>query len=456
MESIQLDCIYGNTQVDWLVQHRITYIPSHQTWLQAAVSRSIGMMVYLLQWGIECPNIDDIIQYATDKNHMDTLVFCTSPEFKFLDGDGMPLKTRYCPLMDKAAKKNYLDVMSYILWRFPHGKPTMLKKPLPTLLYLMEQNLLPMLKMLVPVVTLITTYSGLKAATARGHKAVVKYAIQHLDPLYISTDIPDDILVTAAKHGHLGILMVLKRKKNGKIPVEAFQQAFSWGHVHICKYIQRRFPQYLPTEKDLIDACTHGHHEVMSLVPEAMHIPAACIERAAKSQNHQLIYVLRKLKPKYTFQPKILSEAIRSGSSDVCIAVFDCGQYQKLPTGCEVDMVSRHMRKALQMFHRLGFMVYTEDALQEAARICDLDLIKDILEEGKLVPSEKVVQEALSFIYVSSESTERRGEAFTFLDTFFKQSKKRGREEDSDHDRAVCDDMARAKRLKDIHHQSHE
>jgi hypothetical protein len=456
MESVQLDCIYGNTQIDWLISKRITSIPSNQTWLLAAASRSIGMMIYLLDWGIACPNIDDVIQYATNKNHMDTLVFFTSPEFKFMDSDGIPLKTRFCPVIDKAVKKNHLELITYILWRFPNSRATMLKKPLPTLLYLMEHNLLSMFKKIVPAVTLVTTYSGLNVAATKGHKAIVKYAIDHLDPVYVSTTIPDDILVSAAKNGHLDILMILKRRKRGMIPVEAFQQAFSWGHVRVCKYIQKRFPHYLPTEKDLIDACIHGHHEVMSLVPEAMHIPSICIEKAAKSKNHRLIYVLKKKKPNYKFQPKILSDAIKSGSSDVCIAVFDCGHYNKLPTGCEVDMVSRRMGKALRIFHRLGFAVYTEDALLEAARICDLDLIKDILITGELEPSEKVVQEALSFIYVSSETTERRGEAFTFLDKFFAQTKKRSREEESDHNRTVRNDMTRAKRLKNIHHQSHE
>lgn len=516
MESLQLDCIYGNHETNWIITERITSIPSCQTWLMAASSRSVGMMIYLLKWGIECPYIEDIIQYAADNNHLDTLVFFTSSDFEFRDSSGMRIRQNFCPELDRAARRNHMDVVSYVLWRFPHSTAKMLKKPLVLVLQLMKNNYLDMVKMLVPRVTLITSYAGLKAAATLGHKDMVKYALNHLDPLYVGSEIPDDILVSAAKNGNLSILMVLKRKRGGFIPIEAFHQAFSWGHVAVCRYIQKRFPHYFPRDKDIVDACVHGHHEVMSLVPDNMHLPKVCMEHAARSHNYRLIKVLKKKMPDYKFKTKILRDAIRSGNSDVCITVFDCGGYKELPKDCEVDMVCRRMRKALRMFHRLGFPVYNEKSLLEASRICDLKIITDIVEEGKIKPSENVLRQALSFIYVSPENVDVRGQTFAYLDNYAKKlhetrelesasvaveqpppsapgpekkntrppkrhrkrkrsdvvvsddedddetdavapgKKKRKGKVFSDAERAVLNDMVHAKRLKHIHHQSHK
>ena len=488
MEAMQLDCIYGAPQANWIIQERIPSIPSTQTWLVAALHRSMGMMIYLLKYHIACPQIEDIIQFAADKNHMDTLVFFTSECFKFCDNEGLPLKKRFCPSLDKAAKRNHLQVIRYVKWRFPQDTAHMIKRPLVTLSYVMERNLLDVLKELVPDVTLITAFTGLKMAIIRGHRTIVKYALQHLNDLYVGTELPDDLLVAAAKNGHLRILKLLKkRRKNGNIPLKAFQQAFSWGHVDVCNYIKKCFPSYLPTQKDLIDASLHGHHEVLSMVPDTMHIPSDCMENAAKSQNHILIYVLTQKNPHYKYQPRLLSMAIRSGNSDVCLAVFDCGKYTKLPVDSEIEMVNRRMRKALNIFHNLGFNVYTEDALLEASRICDLPIIQDIISSG-LKPSVKVVRECLNYIYVSSESTKCRMEAFTYLDNqcrgtepralseasnsqvdvreleCLRQTRKRhhaesitvdlpqGTVDTSDYQRSVGDAMTRAKRFQYVHH----
>ena len=243
MQSVHIDCIYGSTQVHWLIEKRITSIPSKHTWLLATASRSIGMMIYLIRWSIPCPDLDDIIQYATDRNHLDTLVFCTSPDVHILDGEGIPWKTRGCPYIDKAMRKNYLTVIDYLLWRFPTSYSNMVEKPLFTIPYVMENNYLDMMIKVVPAVLRITSYRGLKSTAAKGFKRMVKYILDHMDTTCILDDsLPEDIMTAAAENGHLHILMILKRKKNGFIPLEAFQAAFANGHDDVCSYISKRFP----------------------------------------------------------------------------------------------------------------------------------------------------------------------------------------------------------------------
>jgi hypothetical protein len=481
MEAVQLDCVYGNTQIGWLIAERITYIPSKDSWLLATSSRSMGMLIYLLRYGIPCPDIEDIIQYAINKNYIEILLFFTYPDFKFYDGNGLEIKMQFSLQLDGAIKRNYLNIVKYCLWRFPKNKEKMLRKHVPTLTYIMSRNLLPMLKIIVPSLTLIPNYIGIKAAACAGFKSMVQYSLKHMDPAYLQKEIPDEILIATAKNGRLNILPILAETRKGFIPLEAYQKAFARGHVEVCNYIKKLFPDYAPAEKDLLEACTYGHHEVIMSLPETTYIPSLCFERAARGTNPVLIEVLHEKKPNYKFKPRILTAAIQSGNSQVFLTVFYCGKFKNLPSlppDTEIELINRRMRTALSILHTMKYPVYTEEGLLAAARVCDLDIIKDILEVGNVKPSEKTVQNALSFIYVSSESLKKRGEAYTYLDNKFKNfsKKKEVQPDDEDditelnnkilgrkrtllnvnptlnHDGTSSDKVSSSKRLKNIHH----
>jgi len=470
MEAIHLDCIYGSPQIGWLISERTAAIPSKYTWLTATVSRSLGMLIYLLKYGIPCPDLEDIIQYAINKNYMEILVFFTYPEFKFYDGTGLEMKMNLSLKLDQAIQRNYLNIVKYCLWRFPKNRERMIRKPVPTLTGVMTRNLLPMLKIIVPQLMCIPNYAGIKAAAKAGFKSLIQYALLHMDPLYLQKDIPDDILIEVAKHGRLNILPLLVENRKGFIPLEAYQKAFARGHVDVCRYIHELFPQYLPSEKDIVEACTFGHHEVIMSLPEVIHIPNICFHKAAQGNNPILIEILQEKKPQYKFQTRLLTSAIHSGNSQVFLTVFYCGKFKNkpLPPKIEIELVNRHMRQALSILHTMKYQVYTEEGLLAAARVCDLEIIKDILEIGKVEPSEKAIQNALSFIYVSSETLKKRGEAFTYLDHKFKNlqsNRKRTFDkqketfnvdleplEKLEGDGSDGDDIVATKRLKNVHH----
>lgn len=72
---------------------------------------------------------------------------------------------------------------------------------------------------------------------------MLRYALEHLDPSVTASDLPEDILVLAAKNGHLSTLRLLNTHCGGDIPLRAYQKAFSWGKTNVCKYIVERFPE---------------------------------------------------------------------------------------------------------------------------------------------------------------------------------------------------------------------
>ena len=458
MEAVNVDYKFGSTQIHWIIQDKISSIPTSHSWLLAAKNRSLGMLIYLMNYRIPCPFIEDIIQYAISKNHLETLVFFTRKEFTFYGIDGNPMKeSTFCPVIDGAIRRNYVNVVQYTLWRYKDVKNKLIKKPVELLSHLLQHNLFHIFQALVPSLMKVVNFDGLNLACGKGYCSLVDYALKHLDTDYTGTELPDDLLVSAAKNGHLDVLKLLKRRKpENYIPLRAYQQAFSWGHVNVCTYIQKRFPSYMPSTKDLIDACVHGHHQVIELLPKTYSVLPECIEKAVHGNNPKLVYVLRdKLGPSFKFTRKLLKEAFQSKNSDVLIAVFDCGQYKKLPKDAETLLVRNRMRKALTLFHRVGFPVYSEAALLEAARICDLDILKDVLgqqgdqgqqhdseSQRKPLFSESVGQTALNYIYVSSESKEKRADAYTYVNNYFNHKSK--------HDRPPMNDVLLSKRQKHI------
>jgi hypothetical protein len=326
-----------------------------------------------------------------------------------------------------------------------------------------------MLELIVPHLLLIPNYACIKAAAKSGYKHVVKYALQYLDPMYLQKEIPDDILIETAKQGHLAVLTLLIETRKGYVPLEAYQKAFARGHVSIVRHIQKLFPFYTPESKNIIEACTFGHHEVIQLLPETVFIPNKCFSRAAQGKNPELIEILHEKKPQYVFKPRILNLAIQSNHCQVFLTVFYCGKFNEkpLPPGAEIELINRHMREALSTLHSIGYKVYTEESILAASRVCDLPILKDILEVGQVEPSEKTVQNALNLIYVSSETLKCRAETYTYLDHRFKhlvknvQHQKRrthmalttsstasSREDDG----ADRDNVVTTKRLKHIHH----
>lgn len=202
---------------------------------------------------------------------------------------------------------------------------------------------------------------------------------------------------------------------------------------------------YKPQKSDILDACLHGHAEVLDLLPRNIELPVECMERSVRSGNAKTVYFLRKRMPDFKFTKALLKESVASKSDDVCLAVFDCGMFKSLPKGIEVDLVRHKMRKSMEVFDKIGLPVYTAEAFLEACRICNLDLIRDVYECGQPAIDESSWDAALGYIFVSSSERKERLAAHAYVE--FQRSKTRKRPLDDDQ-RSLHDDVGSAKRLQ--------
>ncbi len=430
MEAIQLDTTYGGTQTAWMIRDRMVSVPGPKSWVEGVTARSLGMLIYLQRYKVPCTNMEDIIQYAVDYNLMGILLFFTCGEFEFVDLSGLPIKVRSSPFLDRAVRRNYLDLVRYCLVRFNDQKSNLLRKSPATVERLMRQNAFEMLQLIVPHLTQIVNWNGVKWAVMQGFRRVVRFALDQMDPLYITDAPPRFLLVDAAAQGHLKILKLLAERVNGQIPLEAYRAAFNKGQVEVCIYIRSLFPEYLPLEKDLVTAAGLGHFEVFNALPPSVYIPDACFEQTvALSGNHKLLTLLSNRRPTYDYTKKLVTLAIQSGHCDMVILIFKYGELKKLNKKDDITMVTKHMHASLAFFHNsfkektITYNVYNVTTFLEAARICDLPIMKAMLESKSVPLTEANFQKALASIYVSSENSDTRLMAYTFVEKAFQNWK---------------------------------
>lgn len=428
-QSMTIDLDFGCMETDWIMRERMNEVPSDYTWAVAVYHHSLGLMVRLQRFGVPCLHIDRFIAYAIYKNQFDTLVFFTSPEFVFRGILGDPLKElKIVPTIDRAIRRNFHDIVRYCIWRYYGQRERLLRRPVETVAYLMANNRQSMLRQVVPALVRIDNYMGLRAAVERGFLTIVQYAIEHLDPSFAQPEtLSDDLIVLAAKHGHLDLVRLFKSFKARYIPVKAYRQAFSWGRMNVCEYISKRFPDYRPGEADILDACLHGHVAAIQSLPADTLMPNECMDRAVRSNNPHMVYALHKRMVGFQYTQALLDKAMHSKNSDMCLAVFDCGGFKRLPASYDIQLTRNKMRKAMKVFHSIGFRVYTERAFLEACRICYLEIIKDILE---LPPGQRpYIREpawisASCSIHVSPEiERQKRIDALDYVNAKFQEFK---------------------------------
>lgn len=451
LDAIQLDCEYGATLTQYLVRERVSGIPNANTWLQAVYNNCTGLMVYLLQYKIPCTNLEDIIQYAVDKNRLETLVFFVGTGHVFYDFNGYEISHKsicdMCPKLDRAIKKNYLSIVKYTLSRFGVSSDKVLKNPMLILRYIMARNMMRMLRLIVPCLLKITDLSGLYEACSKGHKRIVIYSLLHLDPGL--PDLPDDLLKEAAKNGHLDIVVLLQKFNNCRIiPLCIYQSAFEHGQTEIVTYIQQESPSYLPVEKNIIIACENGFLSVLKLLPLYVKIPHECWSKAAKAKNHDLIYYLHERHPDVPFTKRMLFDAIKSCSNTATLAIYDCGKFKELPKDIVIALINKKMYPALKAFQSFGVDIYNEQMFTEAARVCSLQILQHMSDTHDMNFSDKIYEDALRKVYVSSENTGTRTVVMDFISQVRKKRKV------SHHKTSSSNQIIGNKRSKNINDQS--
>ena len=419
MEAVHLDMTYGGFQTPWMIRHRITASPGSHTWILATKSESIGMMGYLLKYQVPCQHIDQLIQYAVDHNHLRTACFFLNENNLFMDGNGDKIQKREIPHVDHACKKNFTAMVQMLITvtpSFRYGK--LLKEPVSTLTIVMSLGFIDMMKLMIPTLTSVTNYQGLKLAAKNDHIKTFQFATQHLHPSYMP-HIPEQVIQTICSYGRMSMLMTCMEKLATPYVSQAcFNAAFLHGQRHIIKYIESIHQDYVPPRGVILEACKNGRNNVIAALSSKVRLPVECLAEAAKGQSSKLIRTLHRRLPDVPFNNTMITDAIQSGRTSVVSAIYECGRFTSLTDTHKILLVTKHMNNALSMFHALGLVVYTEEALLEACRVCCLPIIRDILckKTGNLVPSVKGVDECLHRLFVSDpKHRDDKVEAFTLV-----------------------------------------
>ena len=279
-----------------------------------------------------------------------------------------------------------------------------------------------MLKTIVPRIYVIQNLShvsdpmdrSMLLAIRYGYIKIVRFVLQQL-----ITQIPESFFEEAGAYGQLEIIKTLQ-EYTLEIPLKAFRKAFVGGFVDVCRYIIQLHKDYVPTPKDLQDAALCGHYRVFKLLPFTVSIPNKCFSAACKSKQYKLIHILNHRRPDYKFSKENFMQALLSGSIETTVAVYSCLSSVEirpmLPDNTDIILAKKGMRLLMRYLFDRGHLIYTEKALIEAAKRCDVVMMKDILEF--LVPSSECVEESLSKIYISFDSLEKRNQACDLLKPF--------------------------------------
>lgn len=441
MEAMDICYRFGRHELKWLVTEKCSHL-SPSSWTEAAAARSLGMIFYLLRYKVTCDNRDLLIENAAKWNFLPLLVVLTSTytlsdvdkqlqihfgaraenqvgddNIGFVDGVGRVTGRCGVPHIDSAVRKNHLRVVRYLMWRFPSKLDQLLRTPMATLTTLVRRNSLPMLKLFVPRVARIISYSGLDTAIHKGWTDMVKFVFRHRDETATGNSVPDHMFETAAKSGNLETLQVLvKHSLDHTVPVAAYREAFSHGQIAMWRYIGKAHPEYELTSQDLEAACLAGHYKVLKSLTLCHLITTKTFEAAASCGDHRVLKQLRRLRPDIKITKNMMTKAIASGSDKVTAQVFALGKFSRINSHWVAKMVSNNMRDSLQFFHSLQFPVYTEATLLHAARSCNLAIMQDVFNLGKLQPSADTITQAISRVTVSViGNTEMRCAAQAFL-----------------------------------------
>lgn len=403
MESLQLDTMFGSTQIKWLVRDRITEIPSSHSWVTAVTARSMGMLIYLVKYKISCPDLNTLIQYASDRNHIDTLILLLHPKHDFYDDNGNIILNRKCPSIDIACVKGYYEVVNIIMsLYFPKEKEHILDDPVKTISNIMKNGDLRSLQTIVPNMMLITSPQALARAVTYNNLEVFTYALQHIDVRFIPS-IPINVLNAAAKKGYAKFVQLCIDYSDGFIPLEVFNTAFEEGQKKVVQLLLSIDNTFIPSEQVLLNTCKNGHNHMITILPADIPIPMECMNLATMSRNKSLIYTLSKRLSDCKYTASMFENAVRSGSSDVIVTLYVCGKYDHISCKLIVLMVTKNCVDALQFFNGIGLDVYNKNTLLEASRVCCVGILKNIAATNLDIRPE-VIDECLNRIYVSGTS----------------------------------------------------
>jgi len=411
MDAVHIDCVYGSTQVNWLIRHRITALPSSYTWTMAAKAHSLGMMVYLKTYSVPCTNINDIAQYALDCNFLRLLVFICDFDIKVAAGAAGPVGERssrrssspststelVCPRIDSAVRHGYADCVKFIMYKFANVE---IRRPEFVIQHLAEHNSVDMLKLIVPRYRLVPSYTCLLGATRKGSFASLKHCLSNMDSTCCDISVvPPDLLVVAAEHGRINELVLLADRQKQYVPDEVYHRAFQAGQVEVCTFLKTLNPRLKPSLDDIEVVCTKGFEHMIKSLEFNVSVHGKLIVKAIRSKNSSLVRTLVQKMPHLQFKSSkqnLLLTAANTGDSDMLLTVFDVGKYSTVPSAVINSCIEHSMHRALRVFRKLDLFTYTEPMIIEACRMCD-DVMLSLILKSKDLARDLVTDESPLF-----------------------------------------------------------
>lgn len=446
MDAVHIDCVYGCTQINWLIRHRITALPSSYTWTMAAKAHSLGMMVYLQTYAVPCTNINDIVQYALDCNYVRMLVFMCDPDFNIQGSSAIQ-----SPRLDTALRHGYYEAVTYVLFRFSSIE---IKRPDFVVQHLAEHGLLRMLRLIIPRVMLVPSYTCLIGAITKGSYATLTYCLQHMDTSVCNTTVlPPDLLICAAENGRLRELVMLAERQSQYVPDEVYHRAFQAGQLEACAYLRTLNPRLRPSLEDIDVVCTRGFEHMVRSLEFNVSVHGKLIIKAIRSKNSELVRTLTNKMPHLSFKStkqNLLLVAANTGDATMLLTVFDVGKYTTVPNSVITACVEHGMHRALKLFRSLDLFVYTETMIIEACRMCDDIMLHLILKSRDLYAAlnnttNSLYERCQSYIVVSAALPAKKQKCHAIL------SGVRATTEQSNHESAMLDKVRALKRPKHVH-----
>jgi hypothetical protein len=421
-DAFNLDAHYGTTQRPWLLQERLLELPGRRTWEHAAISGSVALLFYLMDYRVPCPDLNEIIQYSADTNLFQNLLIFLYPQHKFYDLSGQVLDYPNAPSLDIACKQNNLEIVKLILSLYStSGSKPFLLEPLDTITEVLAGGHEQILRVLVPRYIMITTTEGLNMAARNNHVASFVYALNHVDTSFIPV-LTDDIYVTAAQYGHVDILKAaVSFSETNYIPKPAFSAAFRNDRESAVVYILTLNPGYLPSDDDILHTCKNGHCNLIMKLPAVCKLPEGCLAMACKSKSSTLVQFLHKKLPEEKFRQSMLWDAVNTGNTQVIMAVFEFGKFTSVSSKLQTILVANDCRDTLEYFHKSGVDVYNNLTLIEACRLCNIGILEKITASPNFYPTSVIIQEALGLLYLSSKEERSRG--FDIIKTTYNQQR---------------------------------
>jgi len=413
-QAVDMDMSVGGKQKQHLL---VNYegILNENSWMDAVESNTPGFVKFLIHYKIACPFWERLVERAATLNHFEILILLTSPSVLFYGADGSPFSAPIYRNLDVYfQRKGQENVARFFLFIY-HGKETLqtlVKQPIDILQGLIRKQRIEFIKFIVPQHYRPTSFNPVELAMIKEDEELALYLLKHMDLVHVKEP-PEHILVRASKMGMLNFIKYVVGSIEGPLPHQAIVEAFEHGHKDVYTFFKSFTPHFCPSIRMILQACTKGKEDVISLVPLSVNIPAVCMSRAIRNNgNVEMVKSLHKRNPTFRFSFLDFREAVSLDSEALAVYIYQCQSKRvkkKLNDDIIQDMIQKNMRSLLFALHADKVKVYRLDMLHHVVHNNHCDLFLDMIIQGQIQPLLKKLQElwdvtTRSYVNITSKS----------------------------------------------------